>query len=429
MVLRALILLVFSFAIVSLVQAQVKYNRVVFKPSPYVEYHANGNIYKKGFVNANKQFVDTLTIFFPSEKISMTAVYDNGVPNGLCIQYNEDGSISREGLYVQGKKDELWVYNNYATSKEGLPYRFSVNYKNGQLHGETILYEGTHKIRSMHAFLGNPAPNTIWEMYYDNSDNLWAVGFISSDNQFTLRGLYTEEGKFVDKVGVSKEKTETFLEAMRTFYKSIPKQEIQPTTKVTYETKTVTHKSVPFSTYHANGEIHEKGYRNAKEQLVGKLQIFYPSGTLKSEMYYFNGVLQGDCTHYNEEGAIKMQGKYAKGKKEGLWIYPDYIKNNEDRFSYEVHYKNGLVHGETSFIRGDEKLILITASEGVLFGKWESYYPNGFPSSSGLVSAAGDVLTHKVFDKEGKRMVTMFSPPTPENLSKSIKDVFATIPK
>lgn len=102
---------------------------------------------------------------------------------------------------------------------------------------------------------------------------------------------------------------------MRTFYKSIPKQEIQPTTKVTYETKTVTHKSVPFSTYHANGEIHEKGYRNAKEQLVGKLQTYYTSGTLKSEMHYFNGVLQGDCTHYNEEGTIKMQGKYAKGKK------------------------------------------------------------------------------------------------------------------
>lgn len=85
-----------------------------------------------------------------------------------------------------------------------------MNYKNGQLHGETILFEGTHKIRSIHAFLGNPAPNTIWEMYYDNSDNLWAVGFISSDNQFTLRGLYTEEGEFVDKVGVSKEKPKLF---------------------------------------------------------------------------------------------------------------------------------------------------------------------------------------------------------------------------
>ncbi|MBR9777632.1 MAG: hypothetical protein GYB55_22450 [Cytophagales bacterium] len=428
MVLRALILLAFSFAIVSLVQAQVKYNRVVFKPSPYVEYHANGNIYKKGFVNANKQFVDTLAIFFPSEKLSMTAVYDNGVPNGLCIHYNKDGSISREGLYVQGKKDGLWVYNNYATSKKGLPYRFSVNYKNGQLHGETILYEGTHKIRSIHAFLGKPAPNKKWEMYYDNSDNLLAVGFISSDNQFTLRGIYTEDGEFVDKVGVSKEKTEIFLEAMRSFFKSIPKQEKKTATKVTYETKTVTHKSVPFSTYLANGKIHEKGYRNAKEQLVGKLLTYYTSGTLKSEMHYFNGVLQGDCTHYNEEGTIKMQGKYAKGKKEGLWIYPDYIKNNEARFSYKVHYKNGLLHGETLFIKGDEKLILMTASEGVLLGKWESYYPNGFPSSSGLVSAAGDVLTHKVFDKEGKRMVTMFSPPTPENLSNSIKDVFATIP-
>lgn len=112
MVLRALILLVFSFAIVNIVRAQVKYNRVVFKPSPYIEYHANGNIYKKGFVNADKQFVDTLTIFFPSEKLFMTAVYDNGVPNGVCIHYNEDGSISREGEYVQGKKEGLWVYNN-----------------------------------------------------------------------------------------------------------------------------------------------------------------------------------------------------------------------------------------------------------------------------------------------------------------------------
>jgi len=226
MTLRSLTLVLLAFFILNSSYAQVTYQRVTFKPDPYIEYHKNGKVYKQGYINSKRQFVDTLKVYNPSGKLAMTAVYDKGVPQGQCVHYREDGSISMKGLYVKGKKDGLWTYPNRATSKAGLPYHFSVNYKNGLPHGDITLYEGKHKSRVVKAFFGKSKAHTKWEMYYDNSDQIWVTGFISEDNQFkTIRGAFLKDGKFIDVSGFhkNKEKVEGYLKVMREFFSYIPK--------------------------------------------------------------------------------------------------------------------------------------------------------------------------------------------------------------
>jgi antitoxin component YwqK of YwqJK toxin-antitoxin module len=223
-ILRFLTLIFFSFFILNSSYAQVKYERVTFKPEPYVEYHKNGKVHKKGYINSKREFVDTLKVYNPSGKLAMTAVYDKGVPQGKCVHYREDGSISMEGIYVEGKKEGLWRYRNYAQTKEGVSFHFSVNYKKGKLHGETILYMGKYKSRVVHAYNGIPKNSSKWEMYYDNSkEKLWAIGYVNLNSEFTLRGLYTKDGKFIDKIGVNEEKTNGYLKSMKDFFDSIPK--------------------------------------------------------------------------------------------------------------------------------------------------------------------------------------------------------------
>lgn len=70
----------------------------------------------------------------------------------------------------------------------------------------------------------------------------------------------------------------------------------------------------------------------------GAYQKYYPSGDIRVEGEYENGLKKGTWTYtYKGTGTIKSVGEYVKGLKEGDWKYYD---KKENLIKTEV-YKNG----------------------------------------------------------------------------------------
>ena len=116
----------------------------------FVAYHSNGtrmseNNYKNGKLHGpGKRFSESGILitranykngkregsfthwfdFDSSNPISIEANYKDGEPHGSYVSYYGDGEISKKGVYVDGKKDGLWI--------EGYPSK-AINYSNGEV--------------------------------------------------------------------------------------------------------------------------------------------------------------------------------------------------------------------------------------------------------------------------------------------------------
>ena len=68
---------------------------------------------------------------------------------------------------------------------------------------------------------------------------------------------------------------------------------------------------------------------------------YYPSGKLKTEINYINGIKEGIRKTYYENGQLEVETNYKKNIKEG--IYKLYYENGKLR--QEGNYKNGKLDG------------------------------------------------------------------------------------
>ena len=72
--------------------------------------------------------------------------------------------------------------------------------------------------------------------------------------------------------------------------------------------------------------------------LHGPLREWYPSGQQKSYQEFSNGLLNGECTNWREDGSLELKARYYKGDKHGNFrtYYPggsllrdDFFENGE----------------------------------------------------------------------------------------------------
>lgn len=78
-------------------------------------------------------------------------------------------------------------------------------------------------------------------------------------------------------------------------------------------------------------EIYNNGILN------GGASTYYNTGNIKTEIYYVNGVLDGEYKGYYEDGSIKLEGKYSNGKKHGK----ERLYNRSGRAVNEIIYNQG----------------------------------------------------------------------------------------
>ena len=78
-----------------------------------------------------------------------------------------------------------------------------------------------------------------------------------------------------------------------------------------------------------------QSYLNGKA--TGVEQIYYPSGTLKSETTYQKGFIRGLIKTYFENGILQSSGNQSKNRKVNIWKY----YNVDGELVREELYRNG----------------------------------------------------------------------------------------
>lgn len=108
----------------------------------------------------------------------------------------------------------------------------------------------------------------------------------------------------------------------------------------------------------------EKNYSNGHQN--GLMRVYYPSGKIRLKAIYGNDKLQGEWTHYGEDGIIITKGIYNFGIKHGYWAYKSektygrynskglkhrkWIKKDINNQKHKAFYWNGkLKSGATIF--------------------------------------------------------------------------------
>lgn len=64
------------------------------------------------------------TYYYDNGKISQQGMFTNGKPDGKWVAYNEDGTKRSEGAYAEGSKTGKWFFWNAGTLSE-VDYRDS----------------------------------------------------------------------------------------------------------------------------------------------------------------------------------------------------------------------------------------------------------------------------------------------------------------
>lgn len=129
---------------------------------------------------------------------------------------------------------------------------------------------------------------------------------------------------------------------------------------------------------------------------------FYPSGRLKSQIQFRNGVEHGVSKYYNENyGSLVMEVTMKKGKKDGPFNRFYFNGNLE----YEAHYVNDELEGiERTYTQVGQMITETTYKKGIKDGPYHSWHENGVQFSSGAYKNDQQDGKWEFYDERGLLM-------------------------
>ena len=115
--------------------------------------------------------------------------------------------------------------------------------------------------------------------------------------------------------------------------------------------------------------------------LEGEAKQYYQSGKLKSTAIFSNGLLNGQCIGYYESGNIEYEENYLDDELNGS--VKDYYENGQ--LKAELNYKNGKLDGlEKEYHQNGQLYIEENYKDGKLEGESTNYYENGNLTSKAI---------------------------------------------
>ena len=124
-----------------------------------------------------------------------------------------------------------------------------------------------------------------------------------------------------------------------------------------------------------NGIVKYKGFfKNDKP--TGTFIYFYPSGEKKATVTFSDDGVKAHNISLHENGKKMAEGNFVNQKKVGVWKY---FSDVDEKLVSEEHYKDGLLDGEsiTYYPDKEKPFEIINYKNGVKYGKWIKYFPNG----------------------------------------------------
>jgi len=308
------------------------------------------------FENDIKQGVTN--IYYGDGTLKKTIPFEDGLENGLAMEYGRDGRIITLIRYKSGFITQREMINRYdaANRKDG-PWKYF--YPNGQ-----VMREGTYRHGKEEGYFKE----------YDLEGNLvttskFSEGVIQEDvaelkklevrkdyypdGKIKISATYNEEGKLE---GVRREYAEDgSIERSYIFKNGIligegivtEKGERDGFWKEYYDSGVLRGegrydkdiREGPWKYYHENGQPEQLGeYRKGLPE--GEWTWYYDEGQLLREEYYFNGFQDGVMTEYDKDGEIITKGEYIEGRKNGEWYYK--VGLSEVTGTYSDNMRNGL---------------------------------------------------------------------------------------
>ncbi|SDI65687.1 toxin-antitoxin system YwqK family antitoxin [Chryseobacterium jejuense] len=144
------------------------------------------------------------------------------------------------------------------------------------------------------------------------------------------------------------------------------------------------------------------GYKDGLQE--GNCKEFYDNGQVKNMVEWKKGKKEGDAIFYHDNGKVNAKGEFKKDFKVKEWIYYDKngaltakeLYRNGDKNVYDnsftatfyspkgvaeevSNYKFAKLHGETKLFHEDGKSVKQTGTydNGLATGKWKAFYPSG----------------------------------------------------
>ncbi|WP_258543779.1 toxin-antitoxin system YwqK family antitoxin, partial [Parvicella tangerina] len=220
----------------------------------------------------------------------------------------------------------------------------------------------------------NGKKNGLWKEYYDNGELKWEGEFLHGE----LNGIvkeYTKKGalKTLEKYEFGSLDTESeevvFFEL---------EKEVRPDGSMLVGGYNNDMKQGIFREYDSTGTlISSYQYKDDQKLAEGMLdtagartgswKYYYPTGELKAEGDYLNGIKVNEWKFYFKNGDIQQKGKYLNGAPHGTWTW---------------WYSNGQVKREEGYRKGKEDGLVVeydtlgnvlTSGEyidGIQDGKW-----------------------------------------------------------
>jgi antitoxin component YwqK of YwqJK toxin-antitoxin module len=289
--------------------------------------------------------------FYPNGKIKSQLYFKNGVEHGSWETYHEDGSLKTKSYYNNGE-----IINDSETyDVEGKLTQVN-RYKKGEVISETN-YHPNGKVKEKFEFPRKSGVST--QKYTNNQGNLimeysYLNGVLhGSVFQYGSGGIITFKGQYFhgNRQGVWEWfDTEGNKESIREYYLNS------------------SHGKVEF--YYPNGSLSAE-YTDLFDQLEGTYKSYWKNGSISTLSFYKSGKLHGERKNYDPSGNLQLIRYYDDGafigyayeKNDGTLI--DTIPIKKETAKVTAYYKNGQISRD------------YTLKAGQIMNTYKIFYPSG----------------------------------------------------
>lgn len=305
----------------------------------YKEYAENGDLvkilkYESGLIQKQAEEVQKMDIrqeYYPNGKVKISAMFRNGVQEGLMQEFDSTGKILHSSMYKNGQvtgegvvledgeRNGPWkdFYPDGSLKAEG-------NYDHGKQTGDWKFYYPDGKTEQRGKFNKSGKFDGVWKWYFENGE-LFREENYRNGLKDGLSTTYDENGKVVEE-GEFVEDNEDgpWFEVMGDTYTCGSYRDGQRNGEwVSYylEEKDGKTDSVCFFRGGFNADLPD-----------GKHIYYWPDKKIKSEGTFIAGKREGNWFYYNEDGTLFLVITCRNGaevKYDGVKVKPPMEEGNE----------------------------------------------------------------------------------------------------
>jgi uncharacterized protein len=305
----------------------------------FKEYAENGDLLKIAKYNDDAlqpeaeeiQKLEVQNEYYPDGKVKISAMFRNGIPEGIKREYSADGVVEKSYLYKNGvliaegivrdngDRDGPWkdLYPDGSVRAEGI-------YDNGKQTGEWKFYHSNGKLEQTGKFNKQGKPEGTWKWYFDTGQLLkeenYHIGLRDGlSTQYDEAGKIIEEGEFVN----GNEDGPWFEQIGDTYTRGTYRDGLRNGMWYCYYLDVNGEKTDSLLNF-------KGGY--IEDNPDGKHIYYWENGKVKDEGIYIMGKKEGDWFKYNFDGTLFMIITYKQGieiRYDGVKIKPPYEKEED----------------------------------------------------------------------------------------------------